>query len=312
MINQRLYPDIILGSGSANQTIALYGCYECALLQGLLDRGYKYTVGQFDKLLTDRKCFSQNVLLSSTAIQAGIPEIFLEGRNEAWNDANFIKYLKDKSYIMLGEVDARGIGGSGQHFVYIQDADIVDGKIKMSYVGDPWDGLDRQKITTRYGAFKNILSLRVFRVKLVEDTNMPNMYEGYDLANPESMKVCVDLKVKQDKGLIVDKKVLDDKVSELTGKIDQARKDGYNDGNLETVKSVSRELGLPGEITTTEQLVAVLRGLIDQPNSGGGQNGSQTPFPPKVLKLADGDEVTRNGIKWLPGGQLEASYQENK
>lgn len=167
MINQRLYPDIILGNGSSSQTIAKYGCYLCSLNQGLNDRGYNFNPITLNQLFIDKGVFEQGSnLLSSTKIRSQVPDIFLEGRNEAWNDANFIKYLNDKSYVVLGEVSGKGIGGSGQHFVYVQKADIVDGKISMTYIGDPWDGLDNQKITNRYNQYGNILSLRVFRVKI--------------------------------------------------------------------------------------------------------------------------------------------------
>lgn len=191
MINQRLYPDIILGNGTVAQTIAVVGCYECALLQGLLDRGYDFSVGQFDALLTDRQCFVDNVLISASKLPVGIPEIFLEGRTEAWTDMAVEKYIADPQYIVLGEVSAKGIGGSGQHFVYMQAVDMSGSKITMTYIGDPWGGLDRQKVTTRYNAFGNILSLRVFKI-IVKEPTMANMYHGQDLSNVEAMKICVD------------------------------------------------------------------------------------------------------------------------
>lgn len=197
MINQRAYPDVILGFGKAGQTIAALGCFVCSLLQGVLDRGYSFSVPEFNQLLKDKGCFDSRTLLNSSSIGFKIPEIFYEGRIEAWNDEKFIKYLSDPSYIILGEVDARGIGGSGQHFVYVKRADIENGKIKMTYIGDPWDGLDDQKITNRYNRYGNILSLRVFRVYL--NKNQPPQdgqtmtYKGIDLNNTESVKVAIDM-----------------------------------------------------------------------------------------------------------------------
>jgi hypothetical protein len=172
MIDQRLYPDIILGNGSASQTVALLGCFETALLQGLIDRGYNYSVAYFNQLLKDKGCFSSKTLLSAATIANNIPQIFTYGAVEAWNDANIIKYMADPSYLVLGEVDARGIGGSGTHFVLIQSIDVENGKIKMTYVGDPWGGLDHEKVSSRYNAYGNILSFRVFKVIIKEGENI--------------------------------------------------------------------------------------------------------------------------------------------
>lgn len=167
MINQRAYPNVLLGHGTGNQTIAGFGCYMVSVLQGLMDRGYSYSVVQWNELLKSRGAFVNKTSLSSTLLAQVCPDIFLEGRNEAWNDANIIKYLVSQKddYVVLGEVDARGIGGSGQHFVYIQKLDVSNGKVTMTYIGDPWDGHNMAKVTNRYNVYGNIKSLRVFKIK---------------------------------------------------------------------------------------------------------------------------------------------------
>lgn len=211
MINQRAYPDIILGFGSASQTVARYGCFMVSVLDGLNERGYNFSVYQFNELMKSRDAFVRPNLMSASRLALKIPDIFLEGRNEAWNDQKVIDYLNDKkNYIIIGEVDGRAIGGSGQHFVKLDRVDVSGGKIVMTYIDDPWDGLENQKVTTRYNRYGNILSLRVFRIKQSSGGDMPNMYKGYDLSNPDSMKVAVDILVRVQSGEFVDKHYKDD------------------------------------------------------------------------------------------------------
>ncbi len=53
------------------------------------------------------------------------------------------------------------------------------------------------------------------------DSGMANMYKGYDLANPESMKVAVDILVRVQQGEFVDKSKYDEalsKIKELEGR----------------------------------------------------------------------------------------------
>lgn len=233
MINQRAYPNILLGFGSGNQTIAGFGCYAVSLLQGLLDRGYSYSVASWNDLLKARNAFVNKTSLSSTLLAQVCSDIFLEGRNEAWNDANIIKYLvtEKDNYVVLGEVDARGIGGSGQHFVYIQKLDVSNGKVTMSYIGDPWDGQEMAKVTVRYNSYGNIKSLRVFKIKkgsTGNGGNMSNMYKGYDLSNAESMKVAVDILVRVQSGEYVERatheKALNEQKTQLNKEKDEAIK----------------------------------------------------------------------------------------
>lgn len=164
MINQRLYPDIKLGNSAL--TVATDGCFFSSVYAGLVLAGYTFTVKEFMQLLVDRGVFpAGSGLLSAPIFAQKVSDIFLEGRKESWDDAKIVSYLQDKSYIVVGEVSGKGIGGTGQHFVRIDHVDVKpDGKISMTYIDDPWGGLEDQKVTTRYNAFGNILSLRVFKI----------------------------------------------------------------------------------------------------------------------------------------------------
>ena len=195
MINQRLYTNVKLGN--SNYTIATDGCYLASILQGLVLAGHQFTIQQLNELFKQRGVFGAgSALLSAATIATKVGDIFLEGRNEAWNDAKLIAYLKDPNYFVVGEVSGKGIGGTAQHFVKIDRVDVKpDGKIAMTYIDDPWDGLEDQKVTNRYNLYGNILSLRVF--KITKGT-MPNMYtmpsgKQIDLSNTESMKIVANV-----------------------------------------------------------------------------------------------------------------------
>jgi len=240
MINQRAYPDVLLGF--SNQSVAGYGCNFVAILDDLNTRfGYNFSVRDFMKYMNDREAWVRPNLISAPRMAETMPEIFLEGRSEAWNDAKVIEYVVTKrdQYIVIGEVDARGIGGSGQHFVKIDSVDVSNGKITMTYVDDGWDGLENQKVTKRYNAYGNIKSLRVYKVKKKASTgnggSMSNMYKGYDLANPDSMKVAVDEMLKKINGVYVAKtdmdKALSDQKTQLNKEKDTALKQAGEDAD---------------------------------------------------------------------------------
>jgi hypothetical protein len=155
--------------------------------------GHRFTIQELNDLFKQRGVFGAgSALLSAATIALKVGDIFLEGRNEAWNDAKLIAYLKDPSYFVVGEVSGKGIGGTGQHFVKIDRVDVTpQGTISMTYIDDPWDGLEDQKVTNRYNQYGNILSLRVFKIT---KGNLPMMFtmksgKQVDLSNMESNKV---------------------------------------------------------------------------------------------------------------------------
>lgn len=197
MIDQRLYPDVKLNN--TGYSVATDGCYFCSLLDGLNNKGYNLSVASFNQTMIDHKAFyGTTALISSSLLPQKLSSIFTEGRNEAWNDANLKKYLADDSYIVIGEVSGKGIGGSGQHFVRIVKADFNSaGQVTMTYINDPWGGLENQKVTTRYNGYGNILSFRVFKINkgVSMSGSMYTMPSGkqVDLNNSASMKVVANV-----------------------------------------------------------------------------------------------------------------------
>ena len=291
MINQRSYPDILLGY-SKTLTVAGYGCYMVSLLQGLIEKGITFTVAQWNELLKSSGVYTPEnpTLIAASTIEAKLSNIFEVGNNEAWNDANIVKYLNDKSYIVLGEVSAKGIGGSGQHFVKIDHVDVrSDGKISMTYIDDPWDGLENQKVTTRYNTFGNILSLRVFKIKPGSTGgNMANMYKGYDLANPESMKVAVDVLVRLQSGDLVDKS----KYTELENNISQKVSDAVSQTRAEDLSRCNTELVAQSKQLTAEKETAVKQ-AFDKGYAKGKAEAPTVPTTP--AGIPEGFEI--NGVQ---------------
>jgi hypothetical protein len=167
--NQCLYTDVQLGFGNGkSQTIAAIGCFLTSLQNGLKRKGYGLrfpTPVQFNEFCKQKETFYGKILLDAQRIKLTQPEYFLDGKREPWNDFYIVKYLNDPSYIILGEVSGKGIGGSGQHFVEIKKVSVRgDGRVTQVYIDDPWGGKEDMKVTDRYGKFGNILSLRVFQI----------------------------------------------------------------------------------------------------------------------------------------------------
>lgn len=267
MIDQRLYPDIKLNN--TGYSVATDGCYLVSLLDGLNSKGYNLSVAGLNQSMIDKKAFyGSTAMISSSILPKQMPTIFLEGRNEAWNDANLKKYLADDSYIVLGEVSGKGIGGSGQHFVRIVKADFTSaGKVSMTYINDPWGGLANQKVTTRYNNYGNILSFRVFKVNKGVASMPSTMYtmpsgKQVDLANTESMKVVSNVYDEVvNLQLYVKKTEVDSKISEAKEPL-QADIDRLN-GELSKSHSELRQ-----EISNREEQVSKLQGrLTDKDNT---------------------------------------------
>lgn len=191
MTNQKDYTTVLLGYGTGTQTIARYGCFMVAVYDALKQRGkITATVGQWNEYLKQIGVYTPEkpTLLDVATLGAKGTKYFITGRKEAYSDAKVIEYLaQPDKYILIGEVSAKGIGGTGQHFVKIIGADRENGVIKMTYIDDPWGGLDNQKITTRYGAYGNVLSLRV--LELAEGaTDMTDLYQYLGVNNDAEAK----------------------------------------------------------------------------------------------------------------------------
>lgn len=152
--------------GTSNSTIGMYGCNLTCIAQGLVDHGYNYTPATLNQLFIQTASYTNGNLINPATVASKNPRIFTAGYSEPWSDSKVKQYMAmHDDYIIIGEVDARGIGGSGQHFVLLIDLVLSpDGRITNTLIGDPWGGLE-QAVTIRYAKYGCIKSLRVYRVK---------------------------------------------------------------------------------------------------------------------------------------------------
>lgn len=160
------YKTLMMGFGSGS--VYDYGCYLVSLVNGLSERGYNYTPRTFNQLLKDKDGWTGEYknYINVDKLDDILPDIFESFKKiEPCPDMSTIKWYLDRDYLIVAKVDARAIGGSGTHFVYVEYI-----KDNVTWIYDPWFG-DLRKITDRYNKYGNLLGLRIFKVKRLSSTN---------------------------------------------------------------------------------------------------------------------------------------------
>lgn len=192
------YKNAPLGKGIGGSTIYYFGCYFMSLCRELGVDPIK-----FNEFLVDFGLWDDSNYIKVDQLASKLPGIFKEYfRKDDFTMEEWQSWCDDNNVISVCKVDARGIGGTGTHFVGEEGRDGNN-----SIVFDPWYG-DIIKVAERYGKLGNILSLRIFvlnpnwkeNIKKYlgltssepESSNM-SMYKGLDLSNEASMKVAVDV-----------------------------------------------------------------------------------------------------------------------
>lgn len=179
---EKYYKTQTLGFGFGS--IYDYGCYLVSLTNGIVAKGHEYTPRTFNQRLKELDLFtgeSQNYI-NVDQLAKRMPEVFTSFKSiEPWNDIEKLNKYLAEGYVVLGKVDARGIGGSGTHFVLIVDTDGEN-----AIVFDPWFG-DLIYVGERYGNIGNIKGLRIFGVKDIN--NGENPVENYKESEDDSMEV---------------------------------------------------------------------------------------------------------------------------
>ena len=186
------WSSIKVGDGSA--TIGQVGCTITCLgyLVGL-------TPEKVNEKLKAVKGYQVNLVIwSKTAEAIGVASY----RYTTYNNDAVVDAIS-KNGAVLGEVDAKAIGGTGKHWVVMTG----NGKVQ-----DPWFGEERP--TSNY-TFTGYTIVVFDKTKLGKYEDI-NMYRGYDLTNRESMKVCVDQQIKVVEGLLVDKSQYESVKGQLT------------------------------------------------------------------------------------------------
>lgn len=161
MLRQTLekYKSIKMGDGEGS--IYSYGCYLVSLVDGLVTKGYIFTPEGFNEILKSKSLWTGEFLnyIDVDNIATKYPEIFISfAKHDVWPSNDQLNTWLDNNFIVVCKVDARGIGGSGTHFVVLKE---MQGSTAI--IGDPWFG-DIKPVTLRYGKLGNILSLRVFEI----------------------------------------------------------------------------------------------------------------------------------------------------
>lgn len=192
------YKNAPLGKGVGGSTIYYFGCYFVSLCREL---GVDPLV--FNKVLVDLGLWDDSNYIKVDQLASKLPDIFQEYfRKDDFTMEEWQGWCDNSNVVAIAKVDARGIGGSGTHFVAETSRDGNN-----AIIFDPWYG-DIIKVADRYGKLGNILSLRIFvlnskwkenikkygglNTSQPESSNM-SIYKGLDLTNQDSMKVAVDI-----------------------------------------------------------------------------------------------------------------------
>lgn len=159
MLKQTLakYKTISLGNGTGS--IHDFGCYLVSLCDGLNRRGYLFSPEGLNTILKEKGLW----------IGEFGNYIDVDNLDNKWGEI-FTSFVKiepfsnqvvpiDDNHIVLAKVNAKGIGGSGTHFVEVLRMDGVN-----AIIGDPWYG-DEIQAFSRYGKLGTLLGLRIFEIK---------------------------------------------------------------------------------------------------------------------------------------------------
>lgn len=156
---EEYYKTLPMGFGTGS--VYDYGCYLVSLVNGLSSFGYDYTPRTFNQFLKDNNAWTGEFknYINVDKLDDILPNIFKSFKSiEPCPDMSTIQWYLSRDYIIVAKVNAKAIGGSGSHFVFVEY--IKDG---VTWIYDPWFG-DLKKVTDRYGNLGNLLGLRIFGV----------------------------------------------------------------------------------------------------------------------------------------------------
>ena len=169
---EEYYKNQKLGFGDGS--IYDYGCFLVSLVNGLVDFGHDFTPKTFNEFLKDKKLWTGPYLnyIDVNSLATKLPDIFTSfKRIDDWPGFSTVEWYLSRDYVVLGKVSAKGIGGSGSHFVRI----IGTNNSTMTEIQDPWFGTT-DPVTKHYGNYGNILGLRVFGVKNYQNSMSDKKY----------------------------------------------------------------------------------------------------------------------------------------
>lgn len=257
MLKQTLvkYKTVMLGNGKGS--IYDFGCYLVSLVEGLNTKGYNFSIEGFNESLKYKKCWVgefQNYI-DVDNIATKYPEIFKSFKKvTTWPSNDQLNAWLSGNYVVVCQVDAKGIGGSGTHFVVLKE---MQGATAI--VGDPWFG-DVKPVTLRYGKLGNILSLRVFEIKPLSvtpppmpDTTVSDFLAHNKVKSLEEFQTMHDEQVK----FLADERVKTSGLQETIRTI----KNNHNDFVTKII-SILNSFKNPGDLSSEEFCIFLAREIV--------------------------------------------------
>jgi hypothetical protein len=147
----------------STNSIGEYGCFLCSLVSGLSDRGYSYDPNSFNELLRSVKAWvgPYKDYIDTSNICNYLPAIFTSFlKVDPWNDIPKVDNLVGENLIVVCRVNAKAIGGTGTHYLYL-----VGQQKGVALIYDPWRNVT-ELITKTYGNFGDVLGINIFTVKI--------------------------------------------------------------------------------------------------------------------------------------------------
>src|ERR1035437_3691866 len=142
--------------------IKTYGCYLCSLVSGLSDRGYGWDPMSFNLLLRDRKAWvgPYKDYIDCPNLAKYLPDVFISYQKiDPYNDVPKIDQLIGENLIVVCRVNARAIGGTGTHYLYL-----VGQQKGVALIYDPWRNVI-ELVTKTYGNWGDLLGINIFTVR---------------------------------------------------------------------------------------------------------------------------------------------------
>lgn len=274
-----------LGTGSQNKTTI--GSHGCTITDLAMAVGMR--PDDVNRLFIEHGVYaaaknSPNVvnLVNWQRIHLALPQLKFRdnGRRYHYNteaDNNEVLAAIAQNGFCLVEVDFDGTPRSDDsHWV------LYKGKQKQN---DPWSG--NETPTAKYSIKKGFAIIDRVGTPPAQNPggNMPDMYNGYDISNKESMKILVDLKLRHDRGEFIDRPEYEKEKQELRDSYNNQIKSELLHQEIDVIKRLATTLQVTSEgLSIDSAIKEIEKRLNKEPKNGSGSSGSQNDELPKAFK----------------------------
>lgn len=276
--------------GTSNSTIGQTGCTICVICSVLWHAGYKdINPSKLNKALTDNKGYSQGNLVIWSKVAELYPKLRFNTRLYSYDNNIAATWIKHNGIIPIVRVSAAPIGGApgGKHWVgFVGDHKSIDpwnGNIVDTSTWEP-DGMAIYDYTPTDDNYSE-----------EGDTNMPNMYKGYDLSNAESMKVAVDKLVEVMEGVYIKKDEAERLLNEAVDKVKEDLTKANQAADKLKIEAISvRKILKLADDASNDDVLGAINTLMQQPEHSDEQSSTPEGELPKTY---NGKEVIAVIIK---------------